>query len=193
MRRRQPSFGLGEIFNCRLWLRLFDMDKSVLLFLLLFSLCSVTVAQRRYSTYTNNRYVFSVDYPTDLLTPSKIEDASNSGEIFYSKNNEVEMRVWGEYNALFRTWRQEYDFEINGFGSKPTFTVLKPGWFVISGLKDGKIYYQKTLRRTLLQRDGNMDIFYTLTIEYPKSKNSKIDPLVKRISASFKFDPTADV
>lgn len=168
---------------------LFGMKKLILLLSLILTGCGCAIGQTKYSTYTNNRYAYQIEYPLGLLIPSKVEDASNSGEIFYSKNKEVEMRVWGEYNALFKTWREECDFELKDLGAAATYTVLKPGWFVISGVKDGKIFYQKTLLRKLKE----IDVFYTFTIEYPPAERAKFDAVVERIAKSFKFDPTADV
>jgi hypothetical protein len=165
------------------------MNRYLVLVLLLLSFCPPSSAQTKYSTYTNDRFSFSIDYPTNLLNPSKIEDATNSGEIFYSKNKDVEMRAWGEYNALYKTWREWYKTQLNYFGTKPTYTVFKGNWFVISGLKNGKIFYQKTLRRKLKE----IDVFYTFTIEYPQTERAKFDPAVQHIARSFKFDPTVDV
>ena len=165
------------------------MKKLTLSLLLVAFVCSVGVAQGKYSTYSNARFAYSIEYPDDLLTPSKIEDGSNSGEIFHSKDKEVEMRVWGEYNALYRTWQQLYNADLKYFGNKPTYTVFKDNWYVISGMKNGKIFYQKTLRRRLKE----IDVLYTFTIEYPKTEGAKFDPAVQRIAKSFKFDPAADV
>jgi len=168
--------------------------KSLVLFLAVIVLAvTIADAQNRFATYSNERFAFSIEYPHNMLIPSETKDASHSGEVFRSRDGDKELRVWGEYNALFKTWREEYELELKGFGLKPTYAVFKPGWFVISGIKGGKIFYQKTLRRTLRDKLGNMDVFYTFTIEYPRSASAKMAPIVKRISASFQFDPHADV
>jgi hypothetical protein len=149
-------------------------------------------AQNKFSTYNNERFVYSIEYPSDLLKMQPPPE-NGDGRLFESEDGAVRMLVWGQYNALVRTWNEEYEFDLKGFGSKPTYTIIKPDWFVISGIKDGKISYQKTLRRTMHQKLGRLDVFYKFTIEYPSSSAAKLGPVVKRISASFRFDPTADV
>jgi hypothetical protein len=148
--------------------------------------------QSKFVTYNNERFAYSISYPSDLLRMEPPPE-NGDGRSFVSGDGSVQMLVWGEYNAAEKTWQEEYDLELKGFGSKPTYSLFKPGWYVISGIKDGKIFYQKTLRRTLHQKLGNLDVFFTFTIAYPKSAATKMDPIVEQISASFKFDPTADV
>jgi hypothetical protein len=165
------------------------MKALYLSMLMIFTISACAGAQGKYSTYTNPRFAYSIEYPADLLTPSKIKDESNSGETFYSKNKEIEMRVWGEYYASDQTWEEWYKSDLDQIGTASTYTVLKDGWYVISGLKNGKIFYKKTLRRKLKE----IDVLYTVTIEYPTTERAKFDAAVARIAKSFKFDPTADV
>lgn len=171
---------------------MFNMRSLVLVLAVIVLAAANTHAQNKFANYNNERFAYSIQYPSDLLK-MQAPPENGDGRSFVSADGSTRMLVWGEYNAAEKTWQEEYEFELKGFGSKPTYTVFKPGWFVISGLKDGKIFYQKTLRRTLRQKSGNLDVFYTFTIEYPRSASLKMDPIVKRISASFKFDSTADV
>ena len=60
---------------------------------------------------------------------------------------------------------------------------------MVSGVRDGKIFYRRTLRR----KSGTTDVFYTFTIEYPSEARGRYDTIVKRIADSFRFDPSADV
>jgi hypothetical protein len=148
-------------------------------------------SQTKFSTYKNERFAYSIDYPSNLKMQPPPENGD--GRKFVSKDGSVEMLVWGNYNAGDEMWREQYESDLKYFGEKPTYTVLRADWYVISGMKEGKVFYQKVLQRTLHQKLGNFDVFYTFTIEYPRSESKLFDPIVKRIASSFRFDPTADV
>lgn len=132
--------------------------RSFVLVLAAIVLTATADAQNRFATYNNERFGYSIEYPSDLLKMQPPPE-NGDGRSFVSTYGSTEMIVWGEYNASDKTWQEEYESELKGFGSKPTYAVFRPGWFVISGIKDGRIYYQKTLRRALRQKLGNMDVF----------------------------------
>ena len=93
------------------------------------------------------------------------------------------------HNALFRSVAQEYNDSLKGYGSSVTYRKEVGNGFVISGSKDGEIFYQKTL----YHKFKNTDVFYTFVLKYPASQSKVYDPIVRRIANLFKFDPTADV
>jgi hypothetical protein len=164
------------------------MKKILVLFLtLVFS--ALAFGQTKYKAYSNTRFGYSILYPSDMLKPSKLKDASNSGEIFYSKDKSVEMRVWGEYNASFKTLEEQFEDELQNFGKNVTYKILLKNGFVISGFRNGKIFYQKTMRRKLEE----IDVLYTFIIEYKKTDRKKFDSIIQKIAKSFKFDPKTDV
>jgi len=159
------------------------MKNRVLLIALFFAFASVASAQEKYATYANERFFFSIDYPDSLkMQPPPDND---DGRTFLSEDGKVEMRVWGQYNAEEKTLDERYTFDLKGFTEKPAYMVLKRDWYVLSGAKGDKIFYEKTLVRR--KRVG--DTYFTFTIEYPASQKAKYDPVVKRIADSFKFDP----
>ncbi len=143
-------------------------------------------AQSKFTTYSNDRFYFSIEYPSEMLK-AQPAPANNDGRTFVSRDKAVEMRVWGQYNALDRTLTEEYNEALAGYGSGVTYKVLGDSSFVISGTAGSKIYYRKTMLRT-----GRNEVFYTFTIEYPKTQKSKFDSVVTRIARSFKFDPDAE-
>ena len=147
---------------------------------------SVVSAQDKFSTYSNDRFYFSIEYPTALLKMQPPPE-NDDGRIFISADSAIEMRVWGQYNAEDRTLEERYERDLKGYTEKPAYMILKRDWYILSGIKDGKIFYQKTMIRR-----KNGDVFFTFTIGYPLSERSKLDTIVKRISESFKFDPNPD-
>lgn len=156
------------------------MKKLLALMIFVLSFSTFSFAQTRYGTYINDRFSFSVLYPPGLLKMQPPPE-NNDGRTFLSRDSSVEMRAWGQYNAFSRTLREEYEDALKGFGEKPSYMMLGKSSFVLSGIKEGKIFYQKTLYRK------NNDAFYTLTIEYPQTQRKKYDPIVTRISNSFRL------
>jgi hypothetical protein len=149
--------------------------------------CASAIAQTKYSTYTNDRFHFSIDYPSALLKMQPPPE-NDDGRTFLSSDGSVEMRVWGQYNALSETLKGKYDATLKSFPDKPSYMVLGPKRYVVSGIRDGKIVYVKTL----YQKGKNSDVFYTLTIEYPAADKTRWDAVVTHIANSFSIIPGAD-
>lgn len=163
------------------------MKKLTLILLLIASATIFSNGQSKYRTYTNDRYYFSVEYPSDMFT-MQAPPANNDGRTFRSKDRKTEMRVWGGYNVLDKTLKAAFDEALDEIGAGVTYKFIGENSFVVSGIRGANIYY----RKTLLNRAGT-EVFYTFTIEYPRSQRSRFDSVVTRISRSFKFDPDAEI
>lgn len=149
------------------------------------------LGQTKYETYYNARFGYRISYPPDLLAPDKAEDATASGKIFSAKDRTAEMRVFAHFNALSHTLDEQYKEALKEHDAAGvTYKVLLKNGFVISGIKDGKIFYRKTLFRKV---SAELEVFYTFTIEYNESERRKFDAAVRKIARSFRFDPKADV
>lgn len=137
-------------------------------------------AQKTFSSYGNSRFEYFVEYPADLLTPQPESD-SQDGRLFTSADNSIEMRAWGSTNALSRS----VDAEFKATADKETGITYRrsgPTWFAFSGLKDGKIFYRKTIY------SKGSDSFASVLIEYSQAKKKEYDKMVQRIVKSLKFD-----
>jgi hypothetical protein len=135
------------------------------------------VPQNNYQVYTNARFKYSISYPADLLVPEG-EAENGDGQVFKEKGgSSVEMRVYGGYNALNETLSNRYQKVIREW-SNVTYKVLRKDWFVVSGLVNGKIHYQKTMLRG--------ETFKTFEIEYDAVRGSTYNEVTDRISKSFK-------
>jgi hypothetical protein len=163
--------------------------KRLLIFGAVLIFSGTAFAQVKYKTYVNGRFGYSILYPYELLQIQP-PPFNGDGRRFLSKDKGAEMAVWGNFNALFRTVNEEYQGTLKDYGDGVTYKVLLKNGFVISGIKNDKIYYQKTLYHKFKE---NLDVFYTFTIEYKKSDREKFDAVIQKIAESFKFDPKADV
>jgi hypothetical protein len=106
---------------------------------------------------------------------------NDDGRTFLSSDGTAEMRVWGQYNALSETLKSKYNATLKSFNERPSYMVLEPKRYVVSGVRDDKIVYIKTI----YERSKGTEVFYTLTIEYPAAEKKKWDAVVTHISNSF--------
>lgn len=137
-------------------------------------------AQAGYNTYSNARFDYSISYPAKLLIPQG-EAENGDGQKFLSKDGRTEMLVYGSNNALDQTLRQAYQEEISTAQHptrKVTYQLLRADWFVVSGVEQGRVFYQKTFLRR--------GVFKTFRIEYDESQRGTFDPVTAAIARSFK-------
>jgi hypothetical protein len=140
-------------------------------------------ARDKYSTYINNRFSYSISYPTGLLIPQGEAD-NGDGQKFLSRDGRAEMIVYGSNNALDQRLRDLYNEQLQGgegdARSKKivTYKALRDNWFVVSGGEGDRVFYQKTIFRG--------GVFKTVRIEYDKSLADIFDKVTKRVVASFR-------
>lgn len=164
------------------------MQRSLFIFTSLLASAAFAGAQVRYSPYANARFGYSIEYPSTLLKMQP-PPANDDGRTFRSADGKTELRVWAGYNATEQTLREKYDDDLTSSGANVTYkTILKDG-FAFSGLVGDDIIYQKTLFR---RGDGG-GAFYTFTIRYPRSEAKRFEPVVRRLVATFRYDPRSDV
>lgn len=132
-----------------------------------------------YKKYHNDRFQYEIDYPETLIPQG--EATNGDGQRFISKDGKIEMAVYARYNVFEQNISQLFQ-EYLTLSSKEravkiTYKVLKKNFFVISGNKGSKIFYQKTILRD--------DIVQTFEIEYENREKSTYDNVVATIAKSF--------
>ncbi|CAG1022049.1 hypothetical protein DOJK_01402 [Patescibacteria group bacterium] len=152
-------------------------------FLILFLLLAAPfVCAESYETYYNERYDYSIDYPKDILFPQGESD-NGDGQIFLSKTADAQLSVYANFNALEQSLEEA--FREQSRGGQPddphkvvTYKMMKEDWFVVSGYREGKVFYQKTILHD--------DIFKTFLFIYDEDQKDIYDAITKRLAASFK-------
>jgi len=129
-----------------------------------------------FKTYTNARFAYSISYPANLLEPQG-EAENGDGQTFRAADGRAEMRVWGGYNANNDSLRAVYEQAVNEWGAGVSYKVIKPDWFVVTALVNGKIHYRKTMLRK--------DVLKTFEIEYDQSQKATYDSITARVAKSF--------
>lgn len=133
-----------------------------------------------YKTHVNDRFYFCVDYPANFLFPQPPPD-NGDGLKFLSMDGESYMIASG-INALDETLEMAYKNnlrETDYFGVKRTITYHRKAknFYIVSGYKEGKIFYT---RRYL--RDG---VFRSLNFVYPRSEKYRFDRIIAHVVKTF--------
>ena len=98
-----------------------------------------------WKTYTNERFGFSVCYPSDLLRLEPAPD-DNDGQTFIGSNG-AKIAAWGSWNAMDSTLAdsaREDEKRLANDAGKVTYKVIRKGFYVISGRKGDHIFYNRT-------------------------------------------------
>ena len=143
--------------------------------LLLHGLALSAQAQQT-ETYLNQRFGFSVAYPKDLLQPQG-ESQNGDGQKFKAKQGKGELSVWSSHNALDQTIQEAFQ-SYSKPPFQPTYKIIKPTWYLFSGLDRGNVIYQKGILQG--------GIFTTILFEYPTSEKPTWDPLISKIVNSLR-------
>ncbi len=123
----------------------------------------------RYETYRNERLGYRLDYPANLLKPAESLDGGN-GQKFVSEDGSAVLAVYGVRDVAPSSLKELYQKELADPNQRITYKRMKNDWFVISGYRGNKIFYERTLLRGgvlktfLIFYDAAMqDYFYDIT------------------------------
>ena len=147
-----------------------------LLVILVFLLSSV-MAHNTMRQYCNARFKFCIDYPSNFVIQSAPDN--DDGRTFKSKDGLVKMLVYGSNNSLMEKLETRFNAESTSSDTrKVTYKLFKPDFFVISGIENNKVFYQKVLFKN--------DEYKTFLISYPTTIKKIYDPITAKIALSFK-------
>lgn len=142
-------------------------------------------AQLKLGTYSNTRFGYQFQYPTEIFSP--LSEADN-GELLFSARH-GELRVSVRLNVLGDKLKETFDSEIRrikGIKGKIDHRNLLESSYVISGRIGGKMFYQKTI---IKGHDGDTAAtLATLRIEYVTYGSPAYGPVFERIGGSFVFN-----
>ena len=160
---------------------------SLLLTGLAFSAFSLTaLAEGNYRTYVNSRYGYSISYPSNLIPQP--ESDSGDGRAFLSKNGDAELLVFAsacyqsadEYLAEYKKKHQSGELSL-------TYSRKGKGFVVVSGIKKGRIFYDKML----ISGEGEVIETWCTSFhfEHDETALDKYKEATKRLSSSLKAPP----
>lgn len=133
-----------------------------------------------YNVYKNGRLGYSVKYPNHMKEGTRSQNGD--GARFRSPNGEANFTVYGYFNNVYmndRTIKNEYNDVLDAYGRSTTYKVLKSNYFVVSGKKEGKIFYHVTKWKD--------DIGVTAILEYDEEYKASYDKACGTILNSLTF------
>jgi hypothetical protein len=142
--------------------------------------------------YCNARFGYCIDYPGKTLFP-QTESENGDGRVFVASDSNELMRVYGylmwnpeeeranvdQLKDLFNRDLKDADEDNSNDRLKVTYKKLGKNFFIISGFKKGKIYYQKTI--------VNKDAFANVIMQYDVKDSSRYNEISSTVSKSFRF------
>jgi hypothetical protein len=145
-----------------------------------FAAIATTTAGAAPSTYVNERFGTVCTFPDEIFTDRQPEPDNGDGQVWLSADG-ASLTCSGILNIDDDTPKGFVTDEkaSNEQGYEITYSKTGRDWAVLSGTKDGKIFYE----RRLFGRDG---VIRTVWIDYPPALKSKYDALVGAIAGSLK-------
>jgi hypothetical protein len=131
-----------------------------------------------WKTYFNERFAYSVCYPSDLLTPGP-EAADGDGRNFVG-DLKVELIVYG--SNWDGTLTDSINLDLAHLSGTVTYKVIKTDWYVLSGQNMGYVFYTKTVHV-----NGQ---FKSVRLTYPEAQATTWNSITARISACFEGSTT---
>jgi len=136
------------------------------------------ITEVKYVPYTNTRYGFTLYVPDFLKVTAEADNGD--GRKYESADKSVILIASGAHITVTEPTRDAYyDYILQKLDYTPTFQTKKPNGFVFSGIKDGKIIYDKCI----VKSDGTENSFH---IEYPQERKEDFDEIITQMAATFK-------
>jgi hypothetical protein len=152
------------------------------LFLVVMLLTAGAVAREEWRIQQNPQYGFSFSYPQGVFTPLQSDGPSLHRFISSAGNAKLVVAAWetnGRTPEEFKRWMLA-----DSAGYDITYEPRGRSWFVVSGYRGDRIYYEK-VAFSCAGRVANV-----LAITYPVGKRDLFDPLVERMEDDFKPGPS---
>ena len=136
------------------------------------------------AAYCNARYGYCIAVPNNLYPQG--ESDNSDGQVFLSRDAKMTLRVWGAMDISEASYGDQFNEGSRGWPASPgrparvvTYKRFSPAFFVISGVENGKVFYQRTIFNKREQ------IYATYLFTYPDGSNA--DAAIKNFGSTFHF------
>jgi hypothetical protein len=150
--------------------------------LVAFAAQAATLGASRWEQYTNTRYGVMIDYPADLFAIQP-PPPDNAGRDFDAPGAKARFHIYSHANALDLSREELAAEDVLDLGDAATKKESGPDWYQVVAVKDD----DTILRRVLLSEGDAM--IHRLEIAYPTSAAAAFQPVVARMTKSFRVDP----
>lgn len=128
-----------------------------------------------YGCYANNKYGYTIAWPKKFL---KAEDEADDGggKMFTSADEKASMACWGYFNNVAPSLQKGLQEALKESDIQVTYKHMGPDFFVVSGMRDGKIFYRKTVKGKVAQA--------SFELTYDSALKEAFDPVVGDVAKS---------
>src|SRR5262245_34711789 len=138
-------------------------------------------AAEEWHTYNNERYGFSLKYPSSVFAVERTA-AAGDGQLFVAKNGEARLLVGSLSNAEnFTPANYQAYLARNSYADyRISYRRLGGSWLALSGEGNGRVFYEKAMFSCRGQRISSFALIY------PSDQRHVFDPIVERIEDTFR-------
>ncbi len=162
------------------------MTSALLRALLLVPLCSLTAlaaaaqGSAEIATYRNPLYGFTLSYPTAFFTPQ--EPLAEEGRVWISPDGNARLLAGGLPNAEGLSLRAYRDLVMRESypGANVDYAPVRDTWFVLSGTRDGMIFYE----RVTFTCGGR--VINSWALLYPEAERRVYDRITEAVARSYR-------
>jgi hypothetical protein len=146
---------------------------------------SMPASAQGWRTYVNKRFGTTIEHP-DRFRPGR--PPQNGAGLAFTSSDGATFSVYGSHNSLDHDLKglEAFIRDNRDAGEQITYEARGANWFVIAGNHGNAIFYE----RHLLSHGGK--IVNGFVMRYPASLRTRYDPIVTRMSRSFRAGRGAD-
>jgi hypothetical protein len=150
---------------------------------ILLSVAAVAAAAQDVATYRNERHGFSLSYPPGTFAPQpQPAPAGDDGRVFLSRDGNARLLAGAPANAdgmNLRDYRalvlqQSYP------GAAIDYAPMRDNWFVLSGIRDGVMFYERVTFTCGGRRINSWAMLY------PAAERRLYDRIVEQVARSYR-------
>jgi hypothetical protein len=149
---------------------------------ILASVAAVAAAAQDVATYRNDRYGFSLSYPSGTFTPQPPPAGDDDGRVFVSRDGNARLLAGALANADgmnlrdYRTLVLQQSYP----GAAIDYAPMRDNWFVLSGVRDGVMFYERVTFTCGGRRINSWAMLY------PAAERSLYDRIVEQVARSYR-------
>lgn len=139
-----------------------------------------TQGQEETATYTNKRFGFMLSYPTAHFKPK--EPLSEDGRLWISHDGHARLLAGALPNAdgMNLMDYRELVLKESYAGAEIDYAPTRDSWFVLSGTRDGTMFYE----RVTFSCGGRL--INSWAILYPAAEREVYDRIVEKVARSYR-------
>ena len=137
--------------------------------------------------YRNAKFGFSLRIPEDVFAPSTTPNAEGGG-MWVSRDGQARLVAAAQPNETQESLQSYRKFLMTQTYENATFdyTPMRDNWFVLSGTKDGRMFYE----RVTFACDGRY--IYGWQLQYPVAERQRYDRVVEAVHRNYKVGKGVD-